>query len=81
MTATIQVALSIYFEDWHSIKGAMVQIKKKNHLSVEWVYFEFYDRIDIAFCIEKQVQGWSRKKKEVLIEQGFGKLSPKNLEK
>ena len=37
-------------------------------LPVELVYFEEYDRIDTAFYREKQVQGWSRKKKEVLIK-------------
>jgi predicted GIY-YIG superfamily endonuclease len=39
----------------------------KKHLPVELVYFEEYDRIDDAFYREKQVQGWSRKKKEALI--------------
>ncbi|MFH1429563.1 MAG: GIY-YIG nuclease family protein [Candidatus Margulisiibacteriota bacterium] len=34
---------------------------------VELVYFEEYSRIDDAFYREKQVQGWSRKKKESLI--------------
>lgn len=48
----------------------------RKHLPVELVYFEYFDRIDIAFKREKQVQGWSRKKKEVLIERGFGRLSP-----
>ncbi len=36
-------------------------------LPVELVYFEEYNRIDHAFYREKQVQGWSRKKKEALI--------------
>ncbi len=40
----------------------------KKHLPVELVYYEEYDRIDLAFNREKQVQGWSRKKKEALIE-------------
>jgi len=31
------------------------------------VYYEKYSRIDEAFYREKQVQGWSRKKKEALI--------------
>jgi putative endonuclease len=31
------------------------------------VYFEEFSRIDLAFNREKQVQGWSRKKKEALI--------------
>lgn len=34
---------------------------------VELVYFEEYFRIDDAFNREKQVQGWSRKKKFALI--------------
>ena len=37
------------------------------HLPVKLVYYEEYQRIDEAFYREKQVQGWSRKKKEALI--------------
>jgi predicted GIY-YIG superfamily endonuclease len=37
------------------------------HLPVKLVYFEEYDRIDEAFYREKQIQGWSRAKKEALI--------------
>ena len=39
----------------------------KKRLPVKLVYFEEYARIDEAFYREKQVQGWSRKKKEALI--------------
>ena len=39
----------------------------KKHLPVELVYFEEFNRIDKAFFREKQVQGWSRKKKAALI--------------
>ena len=39
----------------------------KKHLPVELVYYEEFSRIDFAFQREKQVQGWSRKKKEALI--------------
>jgi putative endonuclease len=39
----------------------------KKHLPVELIYYEEYTRIDEAFFREKQVQGWSRKKKEALI--------------
>ena len=42
------------------------------HLPVKLVYFEEFDRIDKAFYREKQVQGWSRKKKEALI---YGKTN------
>jgi|SRR5690606_2654801 len=36
-------------------------------LPVMLLYYEEYDRIDHAFYREKQVQGWSRKKKEALM--------------
>lgn len=39
----------------------------KNRLPVKLVYYETYDRIDVAFYREKQIQGWSRQKKEALI--------------
>ena len=39
----------------------------KKRLPVRLVYFEEFQRIDEAFYREKQVQGWSRKKKEALI--------------
>lgn len=50
----------------------------KKYLPVELVYFEEYQRIDIAFYREKQIQGWSRKKKKALIngiENNLHKLS------
>lgn len=40
----------------------------KRRLPVELVYLESYSRIDEAFTREKQVQGWSRAKKQALIE-------------
>jgi putative endonuclease len=39
----------------------------KKHLPVKLVYYEEFERIDDAFYREKQIQGWSRKKKEALI--------------
>lgn len=39
----------------------------KKRLPVKLVYFEEFERIDDAFYREKQVQGWSRKKKAALI--------------
>ena len=39
----------------------------KKRLPVKLVYYEEFDRIDEAFYREKQVQGWSRGKKEALI--------------
>ena len=40
----------------------------KKRLPVRLLYYEQYDRIDTAFYREKQVQGWSRAKKEALIK-------------
>lgn len=40
----------------------------RKRLPVELVYYEEFQRIDEAFYREKQVQGWSRKKKEALIK-------------
>jgi putative endonuclease len=47
----------------------------KKHLPFTLVYYEEYARIDTAFYREKQIQGWSRKKKEALIE-GNSNLLP-----
>lgn len=46
----------------------------KKRLSVNLVYVEEFQRIDEAFLREKQIQGWSRKKKLALIEGNFIKL-------
>jgi predicted GIY-YIG superfamily endonuclease len=47
----------------------------KKRQPVKLVYFEEFDRIDKAFYREKQVQGWSRKKKQALIKQSKEKLT------
>jgi len=41
----------------------------KKRLPVALIYFEEFGRIDKAFYREKQIQGWSRKKKEALINR------------
>lgn len=43
-------------------------------LPVELVYLEPFERIDEAFQREKQVQGWSRKKKEALMAGNSNQL-------
>jgi len=47
----------------------------RKYLPVELVYWEEYNRIDVAFKREKQIQGWSRPKKEALIKGDFDRLS------
>ena len=39
----------------------------KKRLPVKLLYFEEFQNVNEAFAREKQVQGWSRKKKEALI--------------
>lgn len=46
----------------------------KKRLPVKLVYYEIFQRIDEAFYREKQVQGWSRKKKEALIKGNVDSL-------
>lgn len=46
----------------------------KKRLPVKLVYVELFDRIDKAFYREKQIQGWSRAKKEALINGEFNTL-------
>ncbi len=47
----------------------------RKHLPVKLVYVERYDNIEDAYRREKQVQGWSRKKKNTLIN-GKSELLP-----
>jgi len=47
----------------------------KKRLPVKLVFCEPYDRVEDAFLREKQVQGWSRRKKQALIEENYEKLS------
>ena len=46
----------------------------QTRLPVKLIYFEEFDRIDEAFYREKQIQGWSHKKKKALIEGNIDKL-------
>ena len=47
----------------------------RKRLPVKLVYYEAFGRIDKAFYREKQIQGWSRKKKDVLIRSWLRWLS------
>jgi putative endonuclease len=54
-----------------SCEGA---IHTKMHQPVQLVYFEEFNRIDLAFYREKQIQGWSHEKKRALIEGRIDEL-------
>ena len=46
----------------------------RKYLPVKLLYYEEFQRIDEAFYREKQVQGWSRKKKEALMNVEINKI-------
>jgi putative endonuclease len=58
---------------WQHQNGEGANFTKKR-FPVELVYYEEYARIDDAFYREKQVQNWSRKKKEALINGTLSEL-------
>jgi putative endonuclease len=49
-------------------------IYTQKRLPVRLVYFEKTDRIDEAYEREKQIQGWSRRKKQALMDDQPEKL-------
>lgn len=58
---------------WQHQNGEGANYTKKR-LPVKLVYAEPFDRVEDAFQREKQVQGWSRRKKKALIEANYDKL-------
>lgn len=64
--------IELRFAQHQAGEGAKHTAKR---LPVKLVYFEEFQRIDEAFYREKQVQGWSRKKKEALINGNPEKLN------
>ena len=46
----------------------------RKYLPFKLVYVETFKTVDLAFAREKQIQGWSRKKKEALIASDFNSL-------
>ena len=59
------------FEQHQAGEGS---IYTKKRLPVKLVYIEEFPRIDEAFYREKQVQGWSRAKKEALMNNNLNSL-------
>jgi putative endonuclease len=55
----------------HNGEGANYTQKR---LPVKLVYCEPYDRVEDAFNREKQVQGWSHRKKQALVTENYDKL-------
>lgn len=53
----------------------------KKRLPVKLVYYEEFSKIDDAFYREKQIQGWTHKKKKALIEGRIDDLKKMALNK
>jgi putative endonuclease len=45
-----------------------------SRLPVELVFNEFFNDVNQAIAFEKTIKKWSRKKKEALINKGYGNL-------
>ena len=58
---------------WQHSTGAGCRYTS-TRLPVELVFAQEYERIDDAYEREKQIQGWSRKKREALIAGAHGWL-------
>jgi putative endonuclease len=48
----------------------------RKHGPVKLVYIETFNRIDVAFYREKQIQGWTHIKKMALIQSRTNELHP-----
>ncbi len=46
----------------------------QKHRPIKLLYFEEFNDISKAFDREKQIQGWSRRKKEALINENYSDL-------
>ena len=46
----------------------------QKHRPIKLLYFEEFSDISKAFDREKQIQGWSRRKKEALIQERFEEI-------
>lgn len=71
------------FRFWQHSNGNGAEYTSKR-LPVQLVYIELFSRIDYAFYREHQIKGWTRKKKEALIQaetKSLKQLSKKQFKK
>jgi predicted GIY-YIG superfamily endonuclease len=59
---------------WLSTKQVILPTTRQHADQWELVYSEYFDRIADAIASERRIKGWSRGKKEALIEGDFEKL-------
>jgi putative endonuclease len=58
---------------WEHDEGLGAQYTR-HRLPVRLLWCAAYERLDDAFAFEKQVQGWSRRKRRALMEGRLGDL-------
>lgn len=59
---------------WEHNSGQDINSYTYSRRPVELKYFEIFMDVNQAIAREKQIKGWSRKKKQALIVQNFDKL-------
>lgn len=71
----IQALQTILKEDWLNIKKVIdINSYTYNRRPVQFVFCESFISPNEAIELEKQIKGWSRKKKEALIARDWNKL-------
>jgi putative endonuclease len=58
----------------HQIGEGALHTKSAGRRPVTLVWAGQFDRVEDAFRFEKQVQGWSRAKRQALVEERWGDL-------
>ncbi len=54
--------------DEHNLGLGAAYTRRRSRRPVELVWAHWFERVDLAFLFEKQVQGWGRAKRIALIE-------------
>ena len=58
--------------------GAINDCYTKNRRPLELMFLQNFETRDNAFHVERQIKGWSRKKKEALIEDNWEEIKRLN---
>src|SRR6266851_4282037 len=59
--------------------GLIDKCYTKNRRPVELIFLQIFDTRDDAFCAERKIKGWSRKKKEAFIKGDWQEIKRLNL--
>src|SRR4030095_6414783 len=70
----IDITNDLEKKSWEHNTGQDINSYTYSRRPVELKYFETFTDVNQAIAREKQIKGWSRKKKQALIAQNFDKL-------